>query len=411
MKNKQTAKLITFIILPFFSSLILGQTPNLGSAASFVLFTSVGAVGSTGVSQVTGNVGTGVGAITGFTGLNGTLYDADVTTTQASADLLVAYTQLHNEVATHFPGPVLGNGQVLDSGVYFLPAASSLNADLTLDAQGDSNAVFIFKIGGAYSTSASSEIFLVNGALASNVFWVVEGAVPMAAGTIMRGTIIANNGAISLGAGGMLEGRALSTTGAVSIYGSLVYIQPMNITVLPVELLSFTGVCDKGNVLIRWSTASEADNNFFTVERTGEQKNWTVIQTINGSANPILAHSYSVKDQVPIDGVSYYRLRQTGFDGKSTFSNVVEMKECRIDQLGNITLYPNPSTGEFGLILSGTNEQVSSTEIFNALGQKIFGSQGLQSKFDLSGCAKGMYYVRVHQDSRTSSMKLLLTKN
>jgi hypothetical protein len=411
MKNIQTAIAATFLTLLFFSSFVCAQPPNLGTAANFVLFTTVGAVGSTGISQVTGNVGTGIGAVTGFTVFNGAIYNADAVTTQASVDLLIAYTQLHNEVATYFPGPVMGNGQVLDSGVYFLPAASSLNAGLTLDAQGDSNALFIFKIGGAFSTSASSEVFLINGALASNVFWVVEGAVPMAAGTIMRGTIIANNGAISLGAGGMLEGRALSTTGAVSIYGSLVYIQPLNLTILPVELLSFTAVCEKGNVQVKWSTATETDNNYFTVERTEGQKDWVAIQTVAGAADPAQTHSYSIRDELPVEAVSYYRLGQTDFDGKETFSKVVEVRKCENNQAGNIFLYPNPSTGNFTLIFSGKNKPVSSMEIFNALGQKILGYSGLETQFDLSAYAKGVYFVRVHQGTTTTSMKLLLARN
>jgi hypothetical protein len=411
MKNILLSRLVTFITLLFFSSLIFCQAPNLGTAASFALFTTVGAVGSTGISQVIGNVGTGAGAITGFAGLNGSEYNADAVTTQASADLLLAYTQLHNEVPTFFPGPVLGNGQVLDSGVYFLPAASSLNANLTLDAQGDSNAIFIFQIGGAYSTSAGSQVFLVNGALAANVYWVVEGAVPMAAGTIMRGNIIANNGAISLGAGGLLEGRALSTTGAVSIYGSIVAIPPLNLSILPVELLSFTGVCDEGNVLITWSTATKSDNNFFTVERTVEQENWIVVRTVAGAATSTLVHSYTVTDRLPADGVSFYRLKQTDFDGKATYSNVVEMKNCGTGQTGNTTLYPNPTSGRFTLTSTGKDDPIYSIEIFNDLGQKVFASPGLQSKFDLSGYAPGVYIVQIHQDLKTSSQKLLLTKN
>src|ERR1700688_1965804 len=243
---------LTFTLI--FSPLInFGQAPTLGTAANFVLFTTTGAVGSTGISNITGNVGSGAGAITGFGALNGLIYNADAVTTQATTDLQVAYNQLNTVVPTFFPGPVLGDGQVLTAGVYSLPAAASLDAVLTLDAGGDTNAVFIFQIGGAFSTNASSQIQLINGAQAANVYWKVEGAVPMAAGTFMRGTIIANNAAISMGAGGILEGRALSTTGAVSIYGSLAYILPGGGTVLPIESLSLSGFCDKQQIQLNWS--------------------------------------------------------------------------------------------------------------------------------------------------------------
>src|ERR1700733_1221270 len=242
MKNNLIYIVVLTVTIISFPCLIFGQAPNLGTASNFVLFTTTGAVASTGISNITGNVGSGTGAISGFGTLNGSIYNSDAVTTQATADLIVAYNDLSSRIPTFSPGPVLGNGQTFTAGVYYLPAASSLNANLFLDAGGDSNSIFVFQIGGAFSTNASSQVFLINGALASHVFWIVNGAVPMAAGTIMRGTIIANNAAVSMGAGGLLEGRMLSTTGAVSIYGSVAFINTGSI-VLPVGFTSFTGVC------------------------------------------------------------------------------------------------------------------------------------------------------------------------
>jgi hypothetical protein len=86
-----------------------------------------------------------------------------------------------------------------------------LSDTLTLNAQGDPNAVFILQIEGTLSTNANSKIKLINGALACNVFWKVEGAVSMASGTTMRGTVIANNGAINMSSGDTLEGRVSSS--------------------------------------------------------------------------------------------------------------------------------------------------------------------------------------------------------
>src|SRR5580698_1523269 len=152
MKNILLILIVISFTIFSFPLLNFGQAPNLGTAANFVLFTTTGAVGSTGISNITGNVGSGAGAITGFGGLNGLIYNADAVTTQATTDLMVAYNQLNSAVPTFFPGPVLGDGQVLTAGVYSLPAAASLDAVLTLDAGGDTNAVFIFQIGGAFST-------------------------------------------------------------------------------------------------------------------------------------------------------------------------------------------------------------------------------------------------------------------
>ncbi len=223
MKRSRLSIAVT-IILFYFPNLNFAQAPNLGTAADFVLFTTTGAVGNTGVSQVTGNIGTNNGAITGFGNVNGKLHNTDAVTALCATDLLSAYNQLNSMVPTFFPGTLLGSGQVFNKGVYNVPSAASLNGCLILDAQGNPNAVFVFQIQGAFSTAASSKICLINGALACNVFWKVEGAVSMATGTFMRGSIIANNGAISIGATDTLEGRALSTTGSVTIYGTLAYM-------------------------------------------------------------------------------------------------------------------------------------------------------------------------------------------
>ncbi|MEP7163318.1 MAG: ice-binding family protein [Ferruginibacter sp.] len=202
------------------------QVPVLGTTASFVLFTSSGAVTNTGISQVTGNIGTNTtgGAITGFGNVNGVLHIGDATTLQASNDLTLLYAGLNTAPFTATHAPLLGNGETLNAGVYAIAGVTTLSNVLTLDGQNNPNAIFIFQISAPFSSNASSEVKLINGALACNVFWKVEGAVNLASLTIMRGTIVANNDAIDLGAGITLEGRALSTTGAITQNGVLAYL-------------------------------------------------------------------------------------------------------------------------------------------------------------------------------------------
>ena len=215
----------------FASSLVLfgmpnhtyAQTPNLGSASAFVLFSTNGAVTNTGISQLTGHVGTNNGSSTAFGNVNGVMHDNDAASALCSTDLLAAYGQLNALVPTFFPAPLLGNGQSLNAGVYSISGNTSLNLELILNAQGNPNAVFVFQIQGALSTNASSKVKLINGALACNVFWKVEGLVSMAAGTSMKGNIVANNAAINMSTGDTLEGRALAINGAVSIDGILAY--------------------------------------------------------------------------------------------------------------------------------------------------------------------------------------------
>lgn len=222
MKSRILIQLTTILLL-LLPIVTFGQSIQLGTAANFVLFTSDGAMSNTGISQLTGNVGTNNGSSTSFGNVNGQMHDNDLVSAQCATDLLVAYLQLDNLVPTFFPAPLLGNGQILMSGIYSIPSATTLNLELTLDANGDANAVFVIQIEGPLSTNANSSVKLINGAKACNVFWKVEGLVDMASGTTMRGNIIANNSAINMNTNGTLEGRAFSTAGAITVDGVLAY--------------------------------------------------------------------------------------------------------------------------------------------------------------------------------------------
>ncbi|MDD2799794.1 MAG: ice-binding family protein [Bacteroidales bacterium] len=222
MKTKLLVTLTT-VLLFLIPNAIFGQSIDLGTAANFSLFSTNGAVSNTGISQLTGNVGTNNGSSTGFGNVNGVMHDNDGASAQCAADLLIAYNQLNAAIPTYFPAPLMGNGATLTPGIYAITGASTLNLGLTLDALGDPNAKFIFQIAGTFSANAESKIHLKNGALSCNVFWKVEGMVSLAPGTFMKGTIIANNAAISITTRDTIEGRALSTAGAITVDGALVY--------------------------------------------------------------------------------------------------------------------------------------------------------------------------------------------
>ncbi len=222
MKNKLQLLLIATLLF-FIPNLISAQAPNLGTVADFVLFSANGPVNMTSINHLTGNVGTNNGTSTNFENINGQIHDADGASAQCATDLLVAYNQLNSTVPTFFPSSLLGNGDTLTPGVYSIGAAATLNLNLYLNAQGDANAVFIFQIAGPFSSNAGSQIKLINGALACNVFWKVEGLVDITSGTSMKGTVIANNAAIVINTGSSLEGRAISTDGAITVDGILGY--------------------------------------------------------------------------------------------------------------------------------------------------------------------------------------------
>jgi hypothetical protein len=218
--KKYIVKIGALILAPI---ALFGQTVDFGIASDYVLFSNDGPVTNSGISHITGNVGTNNGSSTGFGNVNGVMHDADVSSAQCAVDLLLAYQDLDSRIPTFFPAPLLGNGQTLIPGVYEVSGASSLNLELVLDAQNDPNAIFVFQLEGPFSTNANSKVKLINGAKACNVYWKVEGLIDMATGTTMRGTLIANNAGINFNTGDTLEGRAFSTTGAITLDGILAY--------------------------------------------------------------------------------------------------------------------------------------------------------------------------------------------
>ncbi|MBA3706864.1 MAG: DUF3494 domain-containing protein, partial [Bacteroidetes bacterium] len=221
--KKKLLNSLTTVILFLIPTINFGQAPTLGTAANFVLFSTNGAVSNTGISQLTGNIGTNNGSSTAFGNVNGVMHDQDGASAKCAADLLIAYNQLAATTATLFPANLLGNGQTLTPAVYSISSATTMNGNLILNAQGNANAVFIIKIQGSFSTNANAKVKLINGALACNVYWKIEGLVDMATKTTMRGSIIVNNAAIKMATGDTLEGRALSTAGAITVNDVLAY--------------------------------------------------------------------------------------------------------------------------------------------------------------------------------------------
>jgi hypothetical protein len=215
----------------------------------FALFTTTGAVSNAGISTVNGHVGTNVGALTGFgspSTLIGTAYAPGSITAQAVIDVQNLYNQLLAAPPTLAHTPTYGSGETVLPGIYAIAAAGSLAGTITLNGNGDPNAVFIFKFAGAFTTGAASNVILSNGAQASNVYWISGGAISMGASTQMKGTLVTSPGAITLAAGGILEGRLLSTTGAIAISGATI-TNPCAPVVNPCSPVAAGGTCNDGN--------------------------------------------------------------------------------------------------------------------------------------------------------------------
>ncbi len=210
----------TLLLLP---NLSFGQvSPNLGTASTFSLFTAAGAFNGDVATSVIGDIGTNAGAFVPPGVLVGNIHvPPDPAAVLAATDVTAAYTALDvNNPCAIVLGTPFGN-QTLTPNVYCLGGASVLAGNLTLNASGNPNAVFVFKVGGALSTDPLSTITLIGGASLCNVYFWVDGAVELGSNSVFQGTIIAG-GAISLLSGAVLQGRGLSTAGAISTNANVV---------------------------------------------------------------------------------------------------------------------------------------------------------------------------------------------
>jgi hypothetical protein len=148
-------------------------------------------------------------------------------TALAAAEVDDLYTTLTGFPAGIVHGAVFGNGETLTPGVYDVASAADIQGVLTLDGLGDPTAVFIFRMAGALTSTSGASMTLINSVVPSNIFWLAEGAVALAANCILNGTFFAHNGAAGAGNGTGINGRLLSNNGAITTDANFI-VRPVN---------------------------------------------------------------------------------------------------------------------------------------------------------------------------------------
>jgi len=173
---------------------------------------------------------------------------------------------------------------------------------------------------------------------------------------------------------------------------------------LPVELVEFTAQPVSQSVLITWITESELNNDYFTIERSTEGEQWAAIEQIKGSGTTNRSQQYQAFDEYPLSGVSYYRLKQTDFDGTAAYSHIVSVK---FDGLTGLRITPNPSSGIFTIM--GTGLADSQMRLLNSLGQLVnapISNDGPDTILDMSSFPAGIYVLQVLDGVTIRSMRL-----
>ncbi|TAL58183.1 MAG: T9SS type A sorting domain-containing protein [Bacteroidetes bacterium] len=185
--------------------------------------------------------------------------------------------------------------------------------------------------------------------------------------------------------------------------------------ILPVELLTFSVQCDNRKVMVKWSTATELNNDFFTVERSSDALNYLPIGTVNGSGNSSVIQDYSFTDADPLNGTSYYRLKQTDFDGLTETFSSASISSC--SGLGGVSVVIGNglNNGNIWVSINDADGQDVLIGITDVLGRRVYvkqlndipGSYLLNADLQL---APGVYVVNASTSAENFSKKIVVIR-
>ncbi len=165
--------------------------------------------------------------------------------------------------------------------------------------------------------------------------------------------------------------------------------------VLPIDNLEFS-LSNIGNkeVELYWKTTAEKNNDYFTLEKSNDAINWTIVSKIKSMGNAIPAYNYSATDKAPYYGNSYYRLKQTGLDGNFTYSKILSIN---ITKKAKINIYPNPATATVHLV----GDKIENLKLYTTEGRDITNEiqiNLLNSKVTLNliNLSNGLYILKAN---------------
>lgn len=178
-----------------------------------------------------------------------------------------------------------------------------------------------------------------------------------------------------------------------------------NAVILPIELLEFKAELKSNVVELTWITATEINNDFFTIERSTDGIFFESLMTKKGSGNSSNIINYLSVDENPLDGISYYRLKQTDFNGSLSYSQIESVSSNTKE---DFKIYPNPN--ESGLLkISTSNSSTFEVKLIDAIGRIIYQEQSNNplTELDLTQFEKGVYILYFTTENSNFTKKLI----
>ena len=227
-----------------------------------------------------------------------------------------------------------------------------------------------------------------------------------------------NAPALTPGSGCTTSGIGTAQANGVSVFtttSSQPFVLVKKIGILPIELLSFTTKCDNRKVIIKWATATEQNNDYFTVERSPDALNYLPVGMVKGVGNSSSVQNYFFTDSDPLSGTSYYRLKQTDFDGTTKTFSAASLSSCASGAM-NVVIGQNPTIdGDIWVSISGAENKNVRVSVTDILGQNIYtrnltgvtGSYLLNEHLQL---AAGIYIVNASTSDESFSKKIVVVR-
>jgi hypothetical protein len=181
-------------------------------------------------------------------------------------------------------------------------------------------------------------------------------------------------------------------------------------TPLPVDLQSYTASCKNNLPLLEWTTTTEINNDYFTIEKSTDGIYFDEVTIINGNGNSSLPINYSWLDEKPTNQTAYYRLKQTDFNGAFQYYGI-EAIACK--QEGSISIYPNPFDDGFTVNLDKNTTYPLTLEIYDYLGRKVFEQQIITNNTNIilgEKVTKGTYSVKIFNNTSQVVGRIIKTK-
>jgi len=180
---------------------------------------------------------------------------------------------------------------------------------------------------------------------------------------------------------------------------------------LPIELLSFAAKQENSGVMLSWATATEENNDHFTIERSGDALTYKEVGQVDGAGTTALSHSYDFDDANPSEGINYYRLKQTDYDGRSKYFNIVTANYT-MPVGADYAVYPNPSSGDeihFRVTESDAQVRVMSTDGTTVFTKQYAAAGDYTENLRASGNVKnGLYFITFTSGKGSSTIKTII---